>query len=1192
MNGILEIPVLAMALLGAAAESPEFRGPLLAGERVIRIQEEPAGSPYDWGPSVMFDEEAGLYRMWWCRLGGDRSKTFTRAFSTDAGTLHPLTYPDYGDRVFYAESRDGVRWNIGGEPFAGAPEEYGPDSQGPLLVMKPAESEHEFYHLGRPAVVKVDGVFYMYYEAPGDFTFHLDEKGNIIGGDEYQNQVFLAISDDGKRWRKHPDDRNPQPIVRAPEENRQPGRRRYGLGQPSVYYRDGRFVMHYVDSCTGPGDFMVRLEADNPYFRDAVRFTEKLRPAGGGNNIPDGAVSCHAQTQVRYLGNAEYLVRPAYGTGRLGLLATTTGVFTPDARANHPADVFPQLTCPDPRGGDFNERLFPTFLTNAHGEIRLENGRAVIFYSSASGFKDAIGTWDLFRCEVPREELERLETIQRTASDAVVRPHEVLIRRASPEADFSRLPRFFSSDSEYDAFANEYFLRHLSVDERGIFLGGGPILGVVDHMWVLEWDHWFFPWIDRGAMGLWRQGGSPTDVILTTLLHVPVDRHGYTWGSRLHTEQNNRTFSNAPLYGWPWPKYERNFTVDVPTGWEFNDPNDETHNGWTVRDVALAPGCPDYSLTGTVSGPSPELLSPSFDVDAFHVPILELDIAYRTKAGDDARRPVEQLRIYWETGDEPGFSDDRCVTVDFSALPPARFPEYYGNHLAERSARYPLYFPMYLHPKWGRGGTRITRLKVVPGGEEGTEIAVNYVRCTYDTRLTTANATLIIGVAQFYLWTGDDALLAQQLPRLRRALLYLNHHLKGKEKHLLDQSAFVGKDGIGNEVGHGLYGNYWDLLPGGVVDLESNVNYYRALRMMAELERVAARKGLATDKLVQVDGFEPGSVFTYDETPESLDALADAVRAAVENALWVEETGRFAKNLDVHGRLHDYGFLHHNVVATAFGLGTPKQRESILSWLDGREIPGDTAVGDDIYRWRFTPRITTRHNETWYYWAWIWERERDPDNPAFLWGNQMQDGGGVSFTSLFDLMLRCSTGRQEDIDRAFERTREIQSWFSDVRAAGGEGRDFYRAYYDGHPERGLQQSPNPGGLGLDREFLSDGSLGTLFVPLAFLGLKSEEEGILDVAPAVPSALGLIGVENVFYRGNYIRIEAGHGYVSLEGSRIDTAEDLRVRVRFRNAPHDARVWIGDQPTESAYRDGDDLCVVTPLRPVRAELRQGR
>jgi hypothetical protein len=294
----------------------------------------------------------------------------------------------------------------------------------------------------------------------------------------------------------------------------------------------------------------------------------------------------------------------------------------------------------------------------------------------------------------------------------------------------------------------------------------------------------------------------------------------------------------------------------------------------------------------------------------------------------------------------------------------------------------------------------------------------------------------------------------------------------------------------------------------------------------------------------------------------------------------VPETGRFCYNVDCYGRRHDYGYLHFNLYALACGIGTPEQRRAVLSWLDGRAVPGDTATGPDIYHWRFAPRTSTRRNLIHYFWPW--------KGDAFAFGYQMQDGGAVPFTTFLETAARVASGDQGQVDRAYERSRQVMDWYADVAAAGGDGPSFYRAYYDGHPERGTQQGGGPpGGLGLDREFLSDAGLGTLF-PLAFLGLRAEQDGVLDLAPALPSALTRLGVTNVFYRGSYLTVEAGRRSLRLSGS-IPAAAGLRVRVTFRGTPPGARLMVDGRPCAEARRDAAGaLALVTALRPLRVEL----
>ena len=765
------------------------------------------------------------------------------------------------------------------------------------------------------------------------------------------------------------------------------------------------------------------------------------------------------------------------------------------------------------------------------------------------------------------------------------------LKGASPTADHSRLPEFFTDDPAYDAFANEYFMRHLSIDEGGVYWLRHPEPGLVDQLWPIEWDAWFLPWIDRGAMGLARQRGERRDFVLEGLARTPVDKYGYVFGAPLIPEPANVMGGHRPLFGWPWPKYNWNRETEFPTGWEFNDPSDGAREQWQASDIALEPGYVGGCLVGTVTGRRPELITPGLDVDVFQVPIIEIEVRYERLDGRDPAELMRGLRIYWTTDESPDFSEDRMVTPDFSVLPPEQFPEVYRPLSTSSYAIYPLYFPMHLHPEWGREGRRITGLKVAPTGPSGlgVQVALNFVRATYDVRLSTSNTILIRASAAFYLWSGNEEFLRVMLPRLRRATLFMNEHLRGKATGLLSFDWMVGKDGLGGtDVGHGMIGSYWDLLPAGHHDLESCTGYYAALVGMAELEDAARRRGIDVPS-VSVLGPDNETPITYHETPDSLRKLAKRTRRVIERTFWNDETQRFCRNVDVTGRRHDYGSIHENVRALAEGIATRSQRRAILEWLDGRETPGDTSTGADIYHWRFAPRTSTRRNASYYFWPWV--DGMAEDLPLHQFGNQMQDGGAVPMTSLFELMARTATGDQDQIDRAYARTREIEGWYADVKSAGGEGHDFYRTYYDGHPERGLQQGGGPpGGLGLDREFMSDASMGTVFVPYAFLGLRAGEDGALTISPALPTGVGRMGVRNVLYRGSHLTIEMGEDYLSLDGSHVPQADGLRVKLRL--PAHARRPTIDGRRVAGRRDDQGRLVLETDLRPLRVEFGRSR
>ncbi len=761
---------------------------------------------------------------------------------------------------------------------------------------------------------------------------------------------------------------------------------------------------------------------------------------------------------------------------------------------------------------------------------------------------------------------------------------ERLVRfvNAPAEADRSRLPVFRSSNARLDAFLNSYFIRHLTIDPDGVHWGTGPMLGATDHLWVIEWDCWMLPWVDRTAMGLARQGGSDADVILTTLSRCTIDKYGYVFGSYLTTEPNNSLGGYKPTFGWPWPKYNRNYDVSKPTGWEFNNPTDVTHEGWSGSDLRLEAGHPDHRLRAVITGSNPSLQSPEFACDVFQIPVVELDIEYRSASGADVRDAVNGLRLYWATSDQPEFDDTRSVGIGFSVLPPAEFPDDYAEMAGKGFARFALFFPMHLHREWGRQGRTITRLMVMPADErrQGIEIAVNYIRATYDVRMATTNAALINAAARFYLWSGDRAFLAHMMPRLRRAMLFLNEHLLGRREALICQDWFVGHDGRGGDrPGHGLIGSYWDLLPTGRCDLESSSAYYLALRNMAALEDACVARGIEVPS-VSVVGPDNRTTIRYAETSGSLRRQADRVRRRIETVFWNRDTGRFCRNIDADGRKHDYGYVHLNLQALAWGIGTPTQARSILSWLDGRPIPGDTAIGSDIYRWRFAPRSSTRRNTDYYFWPWIWDGRNEVGSPYRVWGDQMQDGGAIPATALWEAMARCRSGEQPQIDRVYSRLLEVSDWYGDVSACGGAGAGFYRAYYDGHPERGKQQSPMPGGLGLDREFMSDAALGTIVPTYALLGLDVQEDGVLTISPSLPAGLDWLEVSNISFLGHRLTIRARRDGLSVRGD-LEGQSGAHIRLVLGGRHRASEVTVDGHPHRTTRRCGRRE-VVLPLK----------
>jgi hypothetical protein len=679
------------------------------------------------------------------------------------------------------------------------------------------------------------------------------------------------------------------------------------------------------------------------------------------------------------------------------------------------------------------------------------------------------------------------------------------------------LPAFTSSASEHDDLLQDLFQRHLRAefDSRSLRKSDWPLLPGGITLWM-DWNVSTNCWFDVGP------ANCPLDNRPQKLLNAirlnPVDRFGYRFCAMDHPVPP----TVGPLtffgMGWPFPDYAQSMGHSV--GYEWNGDNTL---GWS----------PVNAETRTVSGgtwtcestaPDPALLSPAIRVDWFHAPFVHMDIQYETLE-DSALPESRAFRLSWTTESEPEFSAGKSVlSRDFPAVPVDRI---------DTGPVRRVWFPMYLHPGW-RDQT-ITGLRLEPVlPEHQTRRVVwklNCLRLDYDTRQAVNNPNFIRGVARKFFWDGDRDLLAEQLPRLRKAMQFLLTHLQAERLNLLDSSWLVGHDGLGRlpdgspNVGHGIGNNYFDIAAMGPREIQSSVLYYLALQDMARIEAYVQAHPELDSPRPSVDGPDGHTPVPYLETAASLHDRVARTREAIHREFWNPDTGRYAGWRDANGELHDYGYAHFNVEALEAGIPPETAARQILAWLNGeRLVAGDTSTGDDIYAWRFAVRMSTLRNLDGYVWGW--------DARAFPFGDQVQDGGAVMWSTYYDVKGRLRYG---DVEGAWEVWQRMLDHHSDVREFGGKGYRFYRDYYRVHPGT-LQGGGPPGGLGLDAEFIEN-LLTPCTWPLGWMGIDATAPYRLRIAPTFPPGITRMGVTNVTFAGNRLDILCTPDAIDLSGSDL-------------------------------------------------------
>ncbi len=303
------------------------------------IEEYPYDERYDWGQSVMYDEDEGVYKMWWCRHSGM-------------------------DSIWYAESTDLKHWT---------------NAQKIMTVVE--DTTWIKLHVGKPSVLKIDGDYIMYFEAPATLANGLKE---------FNNNIFRATSKDGINWSVYTGTTDePYPVLRMTDEEMAEslaiaeasgGYGWYGIGQPSVLYKDGVYYMYHTYSLQDGDRFYVSTSTDGIHFE---RGQEVFRRAGSGvkyNALTQKFMMAYEYTQGR-------VSRVYYMESDDGVNFTYKDYTTAASNQNILS-----------KGGGF-VRGYPDFVGNGHGIVDTET--AYVAYmegrmaDSGNDWRQYAYTWDI-----------------------------------------------------------------------------------------------------------------------------------------------------------------------------------------------------------------------------------------------------------------------------------------------------------------------------------------------------------------------------------------------------------------------------------------------------------------------------------------------------------------------------------------------------------------------------------------------------------------------------------------------------------------------------------------------------------------------------------------------------------------------------------------------------------------------------
>ncbi|MGN9787966.1 MGH1-like glycoside hydrolase domain-containing protein [Nonomuraea sp. ZG12] len=196
------------------------------------------------------------------------------------------------------------------------------------------------------------------------------------------------------------------------------------------------------------------------------------------------------------------------------------------------------------------------------------------------------------------------------------------------------------------------------------------------------------------------------------------------------------------------------------------------------------------------------------------------------------------------------------------------------------------------------------------------------------------------------------------------------------------------------------------------------------------------------------------------------------------------------------------------------------------AYSDGRPAPDAStrfvaALGDyvegpaDIYsKWVFAPRSTTRRNSYWFFLTHL----------TTPWGDEVQDGGAILYTSGFDVMARA---RYRSADDAWARmTTILDRWSEPDHICGGA------PLFRGETSVG---SPGGSSVGTDIPFPESGLAPASFL-YAFIGIEAEPDALV-ITPNLPSELANAGVRHLRWRGRQLDLLVTRNTVTLTGNGL-------------------------------------------------------
>ena len=779
---------------------------------------------------------------------------------------------------------------------------------------------------------------------------------------------------------------------------------------------------------------------------------------------------------------------------------------------------------------------------------------------------------------------------------------------------------YYASDAAMEKFFQDYFELYSMAGAYAVTHSGVSNGPTYQQDWYMNAMAWFKATnlIANNSSANENATYSAEDYALFYLNNIDVDKNGNVYSGL--NDKSHDTVDGGPAYstvtsyylmnsqGWPlpnmeskgWEGYHAEFNdnvADETLKAEMNSQTDyykttyENSSKWKVNSSSITQTNGVATYTGTAktgtsnaTGATNAIVyeATGLSYSSYNAPFIELRLLL-----EDPDKVITDFAIEWQTG-----GVWYSVTQSEYANNPYDMPNATGMYRS--------YFPLYTHANYGAGkvvygndnssAKTITGLRVVLLANNTTSnvtVGLDYVRATADSRHSVNGPKYIISLNEYAANHNDLGLLAKNITRARKAMLFQLKPLQGVNG-LVNLSYLHRHDSY-----EGAANNFWDIYPAGNLNMDANIYFYEALLALAEMEEVLATKGISVAEKASIEWHDLNGAkqtATYAETADSLRALAETVKTNIQNTFYNATTGRFAwsvrdvdsKGGKTAGSLMDYGFTEINLRAIEAGIATDTQANSIMQWISGtRTVNGDKVTGGGIYEQPFAPVTTTVDNKKYKYDGIELSEVVESDFTTFYYDEKFgvlcQDGGTIMHVSYYDLLARAKV---LGVDDAYTRMTAIKDWFVAVQAknpnAASTGwADFFKNYYTA--SGALQGGEEQGKYGLQDEF-KEAVMVMATAPKIFLGLEAHYD-TLTIAPNLGSNLTYFGMENLSFGGNAYSCRATENSIALSGINRNVNSGLNVTLKLAYTEGQSVYLNGKVLNTSEYTIENGYVIVT-------------